>query len=108
MFNLFNHYFKNYFSAKQLVDKDQHSSNAIHVYKTGLIHTGSGYGSTIATTQTTEWSTSRTAVSTTERTTTTTTTTSREVTTDSVSPSTTLMYTKDSTSTMSTSSEAGL
>lgn len=69
---------------------------------------GSGYGSTIATTQTTEWSTSRTAVSTTERTTSTTpTTTSREVTTDSVSPSTTLVYTKDSTSTLSTSSEAG-
>lgn len=73
-----------------------------------MIYTGSGYGSTIATTQTTEWSTSRTTVSTIDKTTVTKLTTSRGLTTDSVSPSTTLVFREDSTSTMSTSSQAGL
>lgn len=82
------------------IDKEQHSPNAID--KAGLIHTGSGYSSTIATTQIAELSTLRTTVSTTEKTTS---TTFRQVTTDSLSLSTTLVNTEDSTSTMSTPQE---
>lgn len=63
---------------------------------------GSGYSSTIATTQTAELSTLRTTVSTAEKTTS---TTFRQVTTDSLSLSTTLVNTEDSTSTMSTPQE---